>query len=144
MTVKMTSYQKFINENAAWLEDYSLYMAIKDSLNGISWIEWPTELKNREKAALTEEREELAERSGILLFPAVLFFKQWTALKAYANEKGVEIIGDIPIYVAFDSADAWAHPELFQFDENNIPVGSCRMPAGCFFRYRAALGKSAL
>ena len=67
-------YRKFVKENAAWLEDYSLYMAIKDSLNGISWIEWPAELKNREKAALAEEREKLAKEDGILLFPAVLLF----------------------------------------------------------------------
>ena len=114
-------YRKFVKENAAWLEDYSLYMAIKDSLNGISWIEWPTELKDREKAALAEKREKFAKEVGFYCFQQFCFFKQWTALKAYANAKGVEMIGDIPIYVAFDSADAWAQPELFQFDKENIP-----------------------
>ncbi len=75
MTVRQISeYRKFVKENAAWLEDYSLYMAIKDSLNGISWIEWPTELKNREKLHWLKEREKLAKRSGILLLPAVLLF----------------------------------------------------------------------
>ena len=114
------SYQKFINENVAWLEDYSLYMAIKDSLNGISWIEWPKELKNREKDALAEAREKLTKEVGFYCFQQYWFFKQWTELKTYANEKGVEIIGDVPIYVAFDSADAWAHPELFQLDQDAL------------------------
>ena len=82
-------YRKFVKENAAWLEDYSLYMAIKDSLNGISWIEWPTELKNREKAALAEEREKLAKEVGFYCFQQFCFFKQWTALKAYANAKEI-------------------------------------------------------
>ena len=81
------SYQKFINENAAWLEDYSLYMAIKDSLNGISWIEWPKELKNREKDALAEAREKLTKEVGFYCFQQYWFFKQWTELKTYANEK---------------------------------------------------------
>ena len=125
-------YRKFVKENAAWLEDYSLYMAIKDSLNGISWIEWPTELKNREKAALAEEREKLAKEVGFYCFQQFCFFKQWTALKAYANAKGVEMIGDIPIYVAFDSADAWAQPELFQFDKENIPIGVAGCPPDAF------------
>ena len=125
-------YRKFVKENSAWLEDYSLYMAIKDSLNGISWIEWPTELKNREKAALAEEREKLAKEVGFYCFQQFCFFKQWTALKAYANAKGVEMIGDIPIYVAFDSADAWAQPELFQFDKENIPIGVAGCPPDAF------------
>ena len=125
-------YRKFVKENAAWLEDYSLYMAIKDSLNGISWIEWPTELKNREKATLAEEREKLAKEVGFYCFQQFCFFKQWTALKAYANAKGVEMIGDIPIYVAFDSADAWAQPELFQFDKENIPIGVAGCPPDAF------------
>jgi 4-alpha-glucanotransferase len=125
-------YRKFVKENAAWLEDYSLYMAIKDNLNGISWIEWPTELKNREKAALAEEREKLAKEVGFYCFQQFCFFKQWTALKAYANAKGVEMIGDIPIYVAFDSADAWAQPELFQFDKENIPIGVAGCPPDAF------------
>ena len=125
-------YRKFVKENAAWLEDYSLYMAIKDSLNGISWIEWPKELKNREKDALAEAREKLTKEVGFYCFQQYWFFKQWTELKTYANEKGVEIIGDVPIYVAFDSADAWAQPELFQFDENNIPVGVAGCPPDAF------------
>ena len=73
--------------------------------------------KTEKKTALAEKREKLAKEVGFYCFQQFCFFKQWTALKAYANAKGVEMIGDIPIYVAFDSADAWAQPELFQFDK---------------------------
>ena len=125
-------YQKFVKTNAAWLEDYSLYMAIKDSLSGISWIEWPAELKDREEAALNQKREELAEEIAFYKFQQFMFLKQWKALKAYANEKGIRIIGDIPIYVAFDSADTWANPVLFQFDEDNQPKAVAGCPPDAF------------
>ena len=93
-------YQKFVKTNAAWLEDYSLYMAIKDSLSGISWIEWPAELKNRDQAALDEAGKKLSREVAFYRFQQFWFFKQWTEMKAYANDKGVEIIVDVPIYVA--------------------------------------------
>ena len=125
-------YQKFVKTNAAWLEDYSLYMAIKDSLSGISWIEWPAELKNRDQAALDEAGKKLSREVAFYRFQQFWFFKQWTEMKAYANDKGVEIIGDVPIYVAFDSADAWAQPELFQFNEENLPVGVAGCPPDAF------------
>ena len=125
-------YQKFVKENEAWLEDYSLYMAVKDSLGGISWIEWPAELKNRDQAALEEIGKKLSREVAFYRFQQFWFFKQWTELKAYANDKGVEIIGDVPIYVAFDSADAWAQPELFQFNEENLPVGVAGCPPDAF------------
>ena len=89
------------------------------------------------------KRDSLQKKWDFTSFQQFCFFKQWTALKAYANAKGVEMIGDIPIYVAFDSADAWAQPELFQFDKENDSDRRCGMSAGCFFRYGAALGKSA-
>ena len=92
-------------------------MAIKDSLGGISWQEWPQELKSRDKNALQEAEERLAEEIGFYQYMQYLFTKQWTALKEYAHSKDVEIIGDIPIYVALDSADAWSRPELFDFNE---------------------------
>ena len=125
-------YDAFVSENGYWLEDYALYMAIKDALGGISWSEWPAELKDREEAALNQKREELAGEVAFYKFQQFMFLKQWKALKAYANEKGIRIIGDIPIYVAFDSADSWAHPELFQFDEECQPVAVAGCPPDAF------------
>lgn len=116
------AYDHFINENAYWLDDYSLYMAIKDSKNGISWNDWEAPLKNREEDALENARNELAEEIAFYKFQQYEFDKQWTKLHAYANAQGIQIIGDIPIYVAFDGADTWASPELFQFDELNNPL----------------------
>ena len=125
-------YDAFVSENGYWLEDYALYMAIKDTLGGISWSEWPAELKDREEAALNQKREELAEEIAFYKFQQFMFLKQWKALKAYANEKGIRIIGDIPIYVAMDSADAWAHPELFQLDQDNVPLAVAGCPPDGF------------
>ena len=110
------TYEEFTEKNRFWLDDYSLYMAIKDSKGGVSWNEWDAPLKNREADALAEARVELAEEIGFYKFQQYEFDKQWKKLHAYANEKGIQIIGDIPIYVAFDSADTWAAPEMFQFD----------------------------
>ena len=125
-------YDAFVSENGYWLEDYALYMAIKDALGGISWSEWPAELKDREEAALNQKREELAGEVAFYKFQQFMFLKQWKALKAYANEKGIRIIGDIPIYVAFDSADTWANPVLFQFDEDNQPKAVAGCPPDAF------------
>ena len=125
-------YYRFCYEQGWWLEDYALYMAIKDALGGISWSEWPAELKDREEAALNQKREELAEEIAFYKFQQFMFLKQWKALKAYANEKGIRIIGDIPIYVAFDSADTWANPVLFQFDEDNQPKAVAGCPPDAF------------
>ena len=121
------AYERFVNENAFWLDDYSLYMAVKDKNNGVSWNEWDAPLKNREEEALAAAREELAEEISFYKFQQYEFDRQWKKLHVYANEQGVKIIGDIPIYVAFDSADTWAAPEMFQFDESNGPT----RVAGC-------------
>ena len=109
-------FQKFCKENKEWLDDYALYTEIKAANDGKSWSEWEDEYRLRDELALEKFAKE--NREGILFqkFMQYEFATQWGALKAYANEKGIEIIGDIPIYVAFDSADSWSHPELFQFD----------------------------
>ena len=126
------AYERFISENAFWLDDYSLYMAVKDKNNGVSWNEWDAPLKNREEKALSEAREELAEEISFYKFQQYEFDRQWKKLHSYANEQGVKIIGDIPIYVAFDSADTWAAPQMFQFDENNEPEGVAGCPPDAF------------
>ena len=121
------AYETFVEKNKKWLEDYSLYMAIKNSLGGIAWSEWEAPLKTRQEAALEEKRVELKEQMDFICFQQYEFAKQWEKLKQYANEKGIQIIGDIPIYVAMDSADTWANPWLFKLDEKNCPT----QVAGC-------------
>ena len=120
-------YQEFIKEESYWLDDYCLFMALKNKHEGKPWIEWETEYRNRDKKAMTVVAEVLADIIEFFRFQQYEFMKQWTKLHEYAAENGVSIIGDIPIYVAFDSADTWANPEMFRFDEENVPT----VVAGC-------------
>jgi 4-alpha-glucanotransferase len=107
--------EKFIKEQKSWLYDYALYMALKESYGMTGLASWPDKkIIARDAAALTKAGTELAENIEFHIYVQYLFFKQWKALKAYANERGVLIMGDLPIYVAEDSADVWARPELFQ------------------------------
>lgn len=103
-------------------------MAIKDSLGGASFLTWDEDIKLRRKEAMEEYRGRLSEEIAFYKFQQFLFAKQWFALKDYANKKGIQIVGDIPIYVALDGADTWANPELFQLDEDCTPlaVAGCR------------------
>lgn len=125
-------YRRFVEENSQWLKDYAMYMAVKDSLDGISWIEWDEGLRLRKPKVMAEYEEKLADEIAFYCYQQFLFSTQWLALKTYANKKGIEIIGDIPIYVAFDSADTWANPELFQLDEENYPVAVAGCPPDAF------------
>jgi 4-alpha-glucanotransferase len=129
---KEPDYKKFVNTNRFWLDDYALYMAVKNSFKGVSFIEWDDDIRRREKKALDKYRREYAEEVEFYKFIQYEFDKQWTALKSYANKNEVEIIGDIPIYVAFDSADTWAEPELFQFDEDGLPIAVAGTPPDAF------------
>ncbi|MCQ2523089.1 MAG: 4-alpha-glucanotransferase [Lachnospiraceae bacterium] len=125
-------YFSFEKENEFWLEDYSLFMAIKDSKSGKSWTEWESELKNRNSKALLDAKERFRQEMDFYKFQQYEFRYQWDKLHKYANECGVEIVGDIPIYVALDSSDAWANPKLFQFDENNLPTKVAGCPPDAF------------
>ena len=125
-------YKEFVKQNKAWLDDYALYMAVKNSMEGKSWIEWDEDIRMRQPEAITRYKKELKDEIDFYKFQQYKFAEQWTKLKNYANEKGIKIIGDIPIYVAFDSADAWAGPELFQFDENGFPTGVAGCPPDAF------------
>ena len=107
-------------------------MAIKDSLGGIAWNEWEEGLRLRGAATLKKYKDKLADEVEFYAFIQWMFDIQWKKLKKYANEKGIKIIGDVPIYVAFDSADAWASPELFQFDEKFIPTAVAGCPPDAF------------
>ena len=129
---KDKGFQKFIRENAFWLDDYALYMAVKESFDGVCWVEWDEDIKLREEEAMKKYRAKYAKEVEFYQFQQYLFQVQWEKLKTYANEKGIKIIGDIPIYVAFDSSDAWANPELFQFDEDCNPVAVAGCPPDAF------------
>ncbi len=119
-------YGAFLEANENWLPDYAMFMALKDVYGG-SWLDWPEKLRLHDEKALAEKREELKEAIGLQNFLQYQFDRQWNALRAYANDKGVRIIGDVPIYVPLDSADVWADPELFQLDESRHPT----VVAGC-------------
>lgn len=122
----------FCTENKDWLLDYALYMAVKDERKGKSWMLWDEEIKTRQEKALQQCAKALKEQILFYEFLQYLFWTQWRALKAYANEKGILIIGDIPIYVAFDSADTWANLELFQLDEKGAPIAVAGCPPDAF------------
>lgn len=125
-------YQLFVQKNSHWLEDYALYMAVKKDFQGKIFLEWDEDIRLRKEEALEKYKSELAEDIAFYKFEQYLFAKQWKALKQYANEGGIEIVGDIPIYVAFDSADTWANPELFLLDEAGEPIGVAGCPPDAF------------
>ena len=127
-----TGYQKFVEENRWWLSDYALFMAVKDRFGGVEWKQWADDIKLRWGPAMDYYREELYFDIEFQQYMQFKFYEQWMKLKAYANKKGIQIIGDIPIYVAMDSADTWAHPELFQLDEENVPVAVAGCPPDGF------------
>jgi len=124
---------RFRRQQALWLEDYALFMAIKQHFGGISWQDWPDEdIRLRKPAAMAAYRQRLAREVNREAFIQYLFFSQWQALKAYANKKGIAIFGDLPIYVALDSADAWANPRVFQLDEQLRPPFIAGVPPDYF------------
>ena len=125
-------YAEFLKEEKDWLQDYCLFMAIKNDQKGICWIDWPEELKDRHSKAVKEAEKELAEEIEFYRFQQYCFTTQWRKLKAYANKKDISIIGDVPIYVALDSSDAWANPEMLQFDEDYNPKAVAGCPPDAF------------
>ena len=126
------SLENFKRENSSWLNDYSLYISLKNHFNGLPWNEWAHDIKNRENSAMQHYKNELADDIEYHNFIQFLFFKQWNDVKRYANENGIKIIGDIPIFVAADSSDAWANPEIFLFDEERKPVKVAGVPPDYF------------
>ena len=123
----------FSEENASWLPDYALFMAVKRHFGMRSWTEWPDEdIRLRRPGAVSRYREELADDIRLFTYIQYLFFRQWEDLRSYAHEKGIGIIGDLPIYVAMDSADVWADPRAFQLDERNVPAEVAGVPPDYF------------
>ncbi len=103
-------FEQFAAERADWLDDYALFMALKDTRPGTTWNRWPRELARREPAALAQARARLQERVSFHKFTQFVFYRQWSALREVAHQRGIRVVGDIPFYMAFDSADVWGAP----------------------------------
>ena len=124
--------ETFAEQNQSWLDDYALFRALKTAHGGAAWHEWDLPLVRRQPDAMQRVREQLHDQIEAHKFWQFLFFKQWFALKAYCHERGVKLIGDIPIFVAQDSADVWTNPEQFKLDQNGIPTVVAGVPPDYF------------
>ncbi|HUX11627.1 MAG TPA: 4-alpha-glucanotransferase [Spirochaetia bacterium] len=127
-------FLEFISAAAPWLEDFALFMAVKSAGRNRFWVEWDRALAHREVEAIHAARRELAEEIALVRFGQFIFFRQWNALKAHAHAKGIAIIGDLPIFVAADSADVWSRPELFDLDPTGRPHTVAGVPPDYFSR----------
>ena len=126
------AFEEFSGKHAAWLDDFALFMALKDSHAGKGWHDWPTGLLLREPGALRSAHQELAYQVGQHRFRQFLFFRQWGAVRQYARQRGIRLIGDLPIFVSADSADVWANPHLFLLDERRRPTVVAGVPPDYF------------
>ena len=123
----------FRRENAGWIENYALYMAVKAGFDMVSWTEWPDEgIRLHRQDAVERYREQYREDIEFWVFCQFLFFRQWNALRAYAHEQGIRFIGDVPIYVALDSADVWAERQFFQLSQDGVPSEVAGVPPDAF------------
>ena len=126
------NFSEFCEKEGQWLEDYAMFMALKDAHGGDSWDKWKREYRFREPDALETVRTTFATEIYFYKMLQYLFFQQWSSLKDYANEQGIQLLGDVPIYVAYDSADVWADPGQFYLDENLVPVEVAGCPPDAF------------
>ncbi len=127
-----SAFEKFRADNASWLDDYALFMSLKEVNGGGAWSGWEESLRKREQSAMQKARADHQEDILRHSFYQFLFFRQWNKLRAYANEREIKIVGDIPIFIAYDSADAWANPDLFFLDENSLPTVVAGVPPDYF------------
>lgn len=125
-------FEQFCSKQASWLNDYALFMALKDHHQGRSFLEWPEEYRRPESAFKAELADTFRTEAGFYKFIQFLFFKEWMDLKHYANDRGIRIIGDIPIFVSMDSADVWANQHLFQLDTKGFPTSVAGVPPDYF------------
>src|SRR5437870_11244752 len=127
-----SEFETFAEQNASWLDDYALFRALKDAHDGAPWHQWERPLVRRTSAALARARDELHNQIEAQRFYQFLFFKQWFDLKAYCNRRGIKIVGDIPIFVAHDSADVWTNPEQFKLNPDGTPTVVAGVPPDYF------------
>lgn len=125
-------YRSFRQDNVDWLDDYALFMALKEAHGGLAWTEWPRPLAQRKLVDIESARSKHHRATEQHKFWQFLFFRQWRALKKYCNDRDIRIFGDLPIYVAHDSADVWAHPELFHLDDEGAPACVSGVPPDYF------------
>lgn len=125
-------YRNFCEKNGYWIDDYSFYMALKFEFDNLPWLLWPKEIRFHEQTAVEAYSEKLKNETEFWKFCQFKFFEQWGRVKEYANQNGILIIGDIPIYVALDSADVWAHSSLFQLDAERRPLKVAGVPPDAF------------
>ena len=123
------AYERFCSDEAWWLDGFALFTAIRNDLSGWGWSDWPEELRDRQPEVSRATQDKLSDRVETEKFLQYLFFKQWKGIKQYCNQKEIQIIGDIPIYVNDDSADVWMNPELFKLDaqKNLQSLPACRL-----------------
>ena len=129
---KDSAFDSFCRKNAGWLGDYTLFRAIQDLFGGKVWSEWPVEIRNRKAGVIQRMEDRLRKRVDEEKFFQYLFFQQWSSLKRYCNERGIQIIGDLPFYVNYDSADVWANPEIFSLKSNKRPSVVAGIPPDYF------------
>jgi 4-alpha-glucanotransferase len=127
-----SAFETFAQRSSNWLDDYAFFRALKDAHNGVAWNEWEPALVRRNPDALDRAREELHEQIEAHMFYQFLFFSQWFVLKRYANQRGIKIVGDLPIFVAHDSADVWTNPEQFKLEKNGTPIVVAGVPPDYF------------
>lgn len=125
-------YQSFLRDNAGWLPDYALFMALKEHFDGKPWTDWDEDARMRKPEALAAYRETLKARVSFYQFLQYLFYTQWASFKKYVNSRGVSLIGDVPIYVSGDSVDVWANPDEFELDEARRPINIAGVPPDYF------------
>ena len=129
---KDAAFQEFCKENFWWLDDYALFMSVKEFFGGAGWTQWPEDIRMHYGFALDYYREKLYYDVEFQKYLQFKFYQQWSALKKYANDKDIQIVGDIPIYVSPDGSDVWAQPEMFELDENNMPTRIAGCPPDSF------------
>lgn len=132
LQVENSEFNDFCRASAFWLDDYAFFMALKESYGGVSWTEWKSALRFREEHAINEARQRLSSEIDFYKVLQFLFFRQWNSFKSHAAQKGISIIGDIPIYVAPDSADVWSNPCLFMLDQNLMPIDVAGCPPDAY------------
>lgn len=131
-TADQKAFKQFCADNASWLDDYALFMALKGAHDGAAWNTWQDDIARRTPKALNKARKDLQQQIATQKYFQFQFFKQWGWLRTYAAQKGIQVIGDIPIFVAYDSADAWANRDLFYFDERGNPTVIAGVPPDYF------------